>query len=151
VTVSISCPECGSIFEPPKAKKRSRPQECRLHALARAAFDQWPENNSFRPKSAENLRYHITVEAGFFDVLKQHRLPQWSDASDLTAILTAILRTSADDNQFVDIDCDLVTIRRAKSTATMDHREYNALSMAFDEVLIAAGLHPDRLLRERAA
>lgn len=150
----MHCPSCGTVFEvgpETKAKKRSRPQECRLHALARAAFVQWPEAHEFRPKSADNLRYWITVEAGFFEVLKQQRLPPWENSDDLAALLTAILRTSTDDNQFIDIDGNLVTVRKAKSTAGMEHRDYNALSSAFDEILIAAGLHPDRLLRERAA
>ena len=146
------CQHCGTVFDAPKGKRRSRPQECRLHALARAAFDQWPEQAQFRPKSAENLRYHLTVAAGFFEVVRQTMLPPDLDnADELAAIITAFLRSSADDNMFVDIDGRLLTARRAKSTATMEHREYNALSTVIDELLMEVGLHPDKLLRERAA
>ena len=154
----MHCPSCGTVFEvgvpEAKGKRRSRPQECRLHALARAAYHQWPESAQFRPKSAENLRYWLTVEAGFFDVVRQALLPpdiEKENQNDVYVLIAAFLRASADDNMFVDIDGRLLTARRAKSTVTMEHREYNALSTAIDELLLAEGLHPDKLLRERAA
>ncbi|MDO9381869.1 MAG: hypothetical protein Q7T86_03305 [Hyphomicrobiaceae bacterium] len=99
------------------------------------------------------MRYWLTVQAGpaFVEVVKQQRLPDWADADELAAFMTAFIRTSTDDNQFVDIDGRLASTLRAKSTATMEHREYNALCSAIDDVLSSIGLQSDKLLSERAA
>ena len=146
-----SCPHCGAVLEKP----RSRNQHNRWFALATAAFHHWPEAHEFRPKSVDHLRYWLTVQAGRVDVVKSIRVHS-VDAVALQALLEGVLRTSDDERLFIDIDHDLVTVRRAHSIKTtgpdaMPQREFAQLCSEVDAVLEANGMDPEQLLKETAS
>ena len=145
------CPNCGCVLEKP----RSRSQHNRWFALATAAFSQWRHDHDFRPKSVDHMRYWLTVEAGRFDVIKTIRVHS-VEAIALQALLEGVLRVSDDERLFIDIDGDLITVRRAHSIKTtgpdaMPQREFSILCSEIDSVLRAEGFDPDQLLKEQAS
>jgi hypothetical protein len=149
--MTAHCPNCGCVLEKP----RSRNQHNRFFALATAAFNHWPESHNFRPKSVDHLRYWLTVEAGRFDVVRNIRVHS-VDAIALQALLEGVLRTSDDERLFIDIDGDLVCVRKAHSIKTtgadaMPQREFSILCDEIDSVLRAEGFDPDQLLKETAS
>jgi hypothetical protein len=146
--MTAHCPHCGGIIE----KSRSRNQHNRLFALATAAYHHWPSSHEFRPKSVDHLRYWLTVEAGRFDVEKTIRVRS-VEPDALLALLTAVMSTSKDEQQFVDLDGELITVRRAHSIKTtgaeaMPQREFSILCGEVESVLEANGMDPQQLLRE---
>lgn len=65
----ITCPECGSVFQAPEAKKqRSLEDHRRFFALIRAAYDQWPEMHEFQPMSEEHLRAYLLCKVRYHEV-----------------------------------------------------------------------------------
>lgn len=146
-----SCPHCGVVLEKP----RSRNQHNRLFAVATAAFHHWPHGHAFKPKSVDHMRYWLTVEAGRFDVVMNLRVLS-VDPIALQALLDGVLRQSKDETLFVDIDGDLVTVRRVHSIKTtgpdaMPQREFAQLCSEVDAVLEANGMDPEQLLKETAS
>jgi hypothetical protein len=146
-----SCPHCGVILEKP----RSRNQHNRLFALATAAYNHWPEAHEFRPKNVDHMRYWLTVQARRFDVVMNLRVLSVEPIA-LQALLNGVLKQSNDNTLFIDIDGDLVTVRRVHSIKTtgpdaMPQREFSILCDEIDSVLRAEGFDPDQLLKEQAS
>lgn len=75
------------------------------------------------------------------------------ESTALQALLESVLRVSDDERLFIEIDGDLITVRRAHSIKTtgpdaMPQREFSVLCDEIDGVLRANGFDPDQLLRE---
>lgn len=152
--MSDKCELCGSPRH--HHQTRSAPQFRRYHKLIDAAFLHWPERHNFRPKSRDHLRYWLTVEAGKFDVAKNIRVHS-VDAIALQALLEGVLRTSDDERLFIDIDGDLITVKRAHSIKTtgpdaMPQREFAQLCSEVDAVVSTEiGIEPEKLLKAHEA
>lgn len=148
--MSDKCELCGSPRH--HHQTRSAPQFRRYHKLIDAAFLHWPERHNFRPKSRDHLRYWLTVEAGKFDVAKNIRVHS-VDAIALQALLEGVLRTSDDERLFIDIDGDLITVRRAHSIKfkSMPQNEFAKLCDEVEAVISAEGMDPQQLLKETAS
>lgn len=142
------CPACGVVLEKP----RSRPQHGRFFALADACYMHWPSTHEFRPRSLDHLRYWLTVQAGRFDVIKHIRVHS-VDPTALHAMLTAVLAASDDARLFIDLDDDLITVRRAHSIKfkSMPQNEFAKLCDEVEAVISAEGMDPQQLLRETAS
>ena len=150
----VTCPECGAVFAPKATvKPRSYPQLKRYFAVIKAAFHHWPESHQFRPKNADHLRYWLEVEAGHFEAAKSIRCES-VEPQILTALLTAVMRTSDDDRQFVDVDGQLITVKRALSISypMLAHLATCKLFEDVDNVIKQElGIEPDELLRQTEA
>lgn len=147
----ITCPDCGSVFDlAPRGKPRSGPQLRRFMSVCQAAFAHWPHNHEFKPKDWQHLRYWLEMQAGYYHVVKTIRCnsvhPQY-----LAPLLEAVIRTSDDDRQFIEIDGDTVVVKRTDSIAyrKLPHHSACALFSDVDEVIHKElGVHPDKLLKE---
>lgn len=142
------CPQCGCVFE----KARSRPQHNRFMALADACFNHWPESHQFRPRNVDHLRYWLTMQAGRFDVVRHVRVHS-VEPEALQALLTSIMAASEDARLFIDLDGDLITVRKAHSIKfrSMPQREFAQLCDDVEAVISAEGMDPQQLLRETAS
>jgi hypothetical protein len=149
----VFCPHCGAEFEPPKKAERSYPQLKRFHALIRQAFLHWPDaQTEFRPRNREHLRHWLQKEAGHFEVVKTIVCKEADSPKRLTAVLTAVLNASEDDNLFVEVEGLSVVVKRSVSIsyAALAHLSACALFGQIDDVLKSLGLDPDKLLQEEA-
>lgn len=146
-----TCPECGAVFDlKTKGKARSYPQLKRFHAVIKAAFHHWPTEHRFKPKNQDHLRAWLEVEAGHFEVVKTIRC-ETVEASHLTALLTAIMRSCDDDKIFVEAEGNVVTVKRALSIsyAMLAHLSACALFDQIDHVIkTEIGIDTDTLLKE---
>jgi hypothetical protein len=142
------CPACGVVLE----KRRSLPQHRRFHALVAAARMHWPEGHWFRPKSDDHMRYWLTVQAGRFDVEKNIRVRS-VEPEALLALLTAVMSTSRDEQQFVEADGDLIIVKRAHSIKfkSMPQNEFAKLCDEVEAVIASEGMDPQQLLKETAS
>ena len=143
-----SCPHCGCELKS-SGKARSYQQLKRVMALCRAAYMHWPEHDPFRPRSESHLRYFLEKEAGYFQVEKTIRL-DGIDSDKLFAILSAVLRTSEDIKQFIELDGTLLVVKRVGSIGYegLGHSEACALFNEIDAVLHARGFSAEKLLSE---
>lgn len=146
--MSGHCPNCGTVLEKP----RSRPQHNRFFGLADAALHHWPESHHFRPKSVDHMRYWLTVQAGRFDVIKHIRVRS-VEPDALVALLTAVMFASDDAKLFVELDGDLITVKRAHSIKfkSMPQNEFSRLCDEVADVISAEGMDPKQLLKETGA
>ena len=146
--MTAHCPNCGCILEKP----RSRPQHNRFHALADACFTHWPDHAEFRPRNVDHLRYWLTMQAGRFDVVKHIRVHS-VDPTALHAVLTAVMAQSDDARLFIDLDGDLITVRKAHSIKfkSMPQNEFAKLCDEVEAVIASEGMDPQQLLRETAS
>lgn len=146
-----ACPHCGCELEPPKSKGRSLPQHRRYMALCGAAYLMWRETNeTFRPKSADHLRYYLEVQAGAFVVTKTARILS-ADPDKVYALMRAFLEHSDDEKLFIELDGNLLIEKKAKSVAfsEMSQKEFADLAQAVEEIIEAElGVSASELLRE---
>lgn len=147
--IEQSCPECGALLPKPEKPSRSYAQLKRVHALCQEAYSHWPDQCEFRPKSKEHLRYWLEMQAGHFTVEKTIQL-QDLDPDKLEPVLTAVMRTSEDVKQFVEIDGHLLTVKRVGSIAydALSHADACRLFNELDAVLHLYGMDGAKLLRE---
>lgn len=152
------CPACGVVLDAhvlssKPGKPRSYDHLKRYMALCRAAYDHWPEAETFQPKNVAHLRYFLEMKAGFCEVTKTIRCES-VDPDHLVSILTAVLRSCDDDKAFVEVDGALVTVKRALSAsyAAMGHLTACKMFEAVEqEIENAIGVKAQQLLSERAA
>lgn len=148
------CPECGYVLEDakpvPRGKPRSYPQLKRFFAIIAAAFEQWRHDHEFRPRNKDHLRYWLEVQAGHFTVDKTIKINN-ADPDVIFEVLSAVMSVNEDHKQFIDVDCDLITVKRVHSIAyeKLPHESACALFNEVDAVLAAEGFDPEQLLRER--
>lgn len=148
-----TCPECGAVFEQRAAgKARSYPQLKRYFKVIREAFRHWPHGHRFRPRNEEHLRGWLECEAGHCTVETSIRC-QSVDPIKLYAVLKAVMETSEDVKQFVEMDDDLIIVRRALSISygMLEHLAACSLFNDVYEVIYAELGIDDKTLLEEAA
>lgn len=146
-----SCPHCGGVL----TKGRSLPDHRRFFGLIAAAFEQWPEDHSFTPESAEHLRAWLTCKAGWRESTPIHMPDMATDRmKDLFRLSIEAAIAAAGGTAFVVPYRDVVAVIRPKSIAwdKIDQKEFGKLRDAVSDVIEAEiGVKADDLLREKAA
>lgn len=149
---SERCPTCFQVIKPDRTRKAHN----RLFWLCSAAFYFWPESHWFRPRSDEHLRYWLTTQTDWHDVVATTRVKS-VEPEKLRAAIEAHLRDSKDLNRFTVIDGEMVITKRARSLKTrgpeaIKKSEFSALCDAVADVIYAEiGIPQDQLLEEYRA
>lgn len=165
--MSRHCPDCGCLLPAheanaaaPKGKPRSLEQLKRHHAVARAAYDQWPHTHPrFRPKSPDHLRYWAYCQIGHCEVIHTINcgtfdLPPDQLQAVMFASLLAVLRASEDEKTFLEQDGSLIVVKKTggASYAAMRHLEACNVFEEFDQFIAGElGIDTVNKLLERAA
>ena len=115
------CPECGFILKKGD-RERSTPQLKRFFKVVRAAHTNWPHSHQFQPRNYQHLRYWLEHKCGHSKVVKTIRCES-VDSKALTSLLTAIVATSDDVKQFIELEGSRIVVCRAESINyhAMDH------------------------------
>lgn len=147
----FTCEHCGAVNEAKAVSRRSGPQHRRFFAIVRAAFFNWPEGHpTFRPKSAEHLRFWLEMRAGHFTVTTTARITS-ADPDKVFALMSAFMRHSDDHTLFVELDGNLMVEKKTLSIdyATLGPAEFGRLKEAVCEVIEAEmGIAAEKLLSE---
>jgi hypothetical protein len=141
----MTCPHCGA------SDARSVPQLRRFFAVVRAAFEQWPERDTFRPDNAEHLRAFLLCAAGWrTEVAIEIRDTQSANGAALAA--KALMRATGH-HCWITADGEKLTIYAPRSIS-FTKANHKAICRVFEDVegIIANRLgirDCDQLLKEK--